>query len=229
MRKVAISQSNYIPWKGYFDLINQADDFVILDSVQYTRRDWRNRNKIKTSNSLIWLTVPVKVKGQYLQRICDVKINGNDWVYDHWKSIELSYKKAKYFDEICMWLKPLYFENEYIFLSDLNKKFIMAILSYLGIKTNILCSSQFKEVSKKDQRILHILKDLSATDYISGPAAKSYIDEENFQAENIKIKWIDYNNYPSYQQLWGDFVHEVSIIDLLFNCGKSSLFHLKEY
>ena len=229
MRKVAISQSNYIPWKGYFDLINLVDDFVILDSVQYTRRDWRNRNKIKTSNSIIWLTVPVKVKGKYLQKICDVKINGNDWVFDHWKSIELSYKKSKYFDEISMWLKPLYFENEYIFLSDLNKKFIIAILSYLGIQTNIMSSSEFKEVSKKDERILHILKELNATDYISGPAAKSYIDEEIFHSQNINIKWMNYNNYPSYQQLWGDFVHEVSIIDLLFNCGKSSLLHLKGY
>ncbi len=227
MKKVAISQSNYIPWKGYFDLINSVDEFVILDCVQYTRRDWRNRNKIKTPNSTMWLTVPVSVKGKYYQKISEVKIKDTNWRTNHWKSIEFNYRKSIHFGEISKWLKPLYFEKEYEFLSDLNKTFITGISSYLNIKTKIKDSYEFNTSSNKNERIMDILKELDATTYFSGPAAKNYIDEEFFCKNNIIVKWMNYENYPKYKQLWGGFIHEVSILDLIFNCGKDSLLYLK--
>ncbi len=227
MKKVAIVQSNYIPWKGYFDLIGLVDEFVILDSVQYTKRDWRNRNRIKTANSLLWLTVPVLSKGKYKQLIQDVELLGHEWQYKHWKSIEVSYRKSKYFDEVSNFLKPLYLDNEFKLLTDLNTKFIVEISDYLNLKTKIKNSSNFFASKDKNQRLIDILKKLNADIYFSGPSAKSYINEEEFKQNDIQIYWMNYSNYPIYDQLWGEFVHEVSIIDLLFNCGKSSIKYMK--
>ena len=227
MKKVAILQSNYIPWKGYFDLIGLVDEFVILDSVQYTKRDWRNRNRIKTANSLLWLTVPVLSKGKYKQLIQDVELLGHEWQYKHWKSIEVSYRKSKYFDEVSNFLKPLYLDNEFKLLTDLNTKFIIEISDYLNLKTKIKNSSNFFASKDKNQRLIDILKKLNADIYFSGPSAKSYINEEEFKQNDIQIYWMNYSNYPIYDQLWGEFVHEVSIIDLLFNCGKSSIKYMK--
>ncbi len=226
LKTVAVSQSNYIPWKGYFDLIASADEFVILDCVQFTRRDWRNRNKIKTPNALIWLTVPVKVKGKYNQAIKDVEIEKEIWKEEHWKSIELNYKRSKYFEEISAWLKPLYLESNYKNLSELNKKFILEICSYLDVKTKIIDSNMFKTSRDKSQRILDIVNQLDGDVYLSGPSAKAYINIENFHKNNIKIKWMKYENYPIYDQLWGKFENNVSIIDLLFNCGPKSSFFI---
>ncbi len=227
MKKVAIVQSNYIPWKGYFDLIGLVDEFVILDSVQYTKRDWRNRNRIKTANSPLWLTVPVLSKGKYKQLIQDVELLGHEWQYKHWKSIEVSYRKSKYFDEVSNFLKPLYLDNEFKLLTDLNTKFIVEISDYLNLKTKIKNSSNFFASKDKNQRLIDILKKLNADIYFSGPSAKSYINEEEFKQNDIQIHWMNYSNYPIYDQLWGEFVHEVSIIDLLFNCGKSSIKYMK--
>ena len=227
MKKVAILQSNYIPWKGYFDLIGCVDEFVILDSVQYTKRDWRNRNRIKTANSLLWLTVPVLSKGKYKQLIKDVELLGDDWQYKHWKSIEVSYRKSKYFDEVSNFLKPLYLDNEFKLLTDLNTKFIVEISDFLNLKTKIKKSTNFFASKDKNQRLIDILKELNADIYFSGPSAKSYINEEEFKQNDIQIYWMNYCDYPIYDQLWGEFVHEVSIIDLLFNCGKSSIKYMK--
>ena len=227
MKKVAILQSSYIPWKGYFDLIGLVDEFVILDSVQYTKNDWRNRNRIKTANSLLWLTIPVLSKGKSKQLIKDVELSGHKWQYKHWKSIEFSYRKSKYFDEVSNFLKPLYLDNEFKSLSDLNTKFIVEISDYLNLNTKINNSSNFFASKDKNQRLIDILKKLNADIYFSGPSARSYINEEEFKQNDIKIFWMNYSDYPIYDQLWGAFVHEVSIIDLLFNCGKNSIKYMK--
>ena len=222
MKKIAILQSNYIPWKGYFDMIAAVDEFIIYDDMQYTRRDWRNRNKIKTPQGLQWLTVPVQVKGKYHQKIRETRIDRTDWALNHWKTMELYYRRAPCFSEMAAWLAPLYQENSFIYLSRLNRRFIEAICEYLGIDTVISNSWDYKIVSGKTERLASLCAQAGGTEYISGPAAKEYIDEKVFSDMDIKLTWFNYTGYPEYPQLWGQFTHGVTILDLLFNCGKNA-------
>lgn len=227
MKKVAIVQSNYIPWKGYFDMIAAVDEFILYDDMQYTRRDWRNRNRIKTPSGLAWLTVPVKVKGRYTQTIRQTEIDGNDWMASHWKSLELNYKRAAFFDEVADWLKPLYFHQTEESLSTLNRRFIEAICNYLDLHTVISNSWDYTLIEGKTERLVDICLQAGASEYISGPAARDYIDPSAFERHDIKLTWFEYSGYPEYPQLWDGFTHEVSILDLLFNCGKSAPQHMK--
>lgn len=227
MKSVAILQSNYIPWKGYFDLIAAVDEFIIYDDMQYTRRDWRNRNKIKTPQGLQWLTVPVLVKGKYNQLIKETEIDGSAWAENHWKTIVQNYRRSKYFDEIEEWLGPLYKTNSYTLLSSLNREFIQKICNYLSIDTKITSSSEYILVEGKTLRLVDICKQAGATEYVSGMSAKEYLEEEIFSELEISLKWFDYQNYPEYNQLWTGFEHGVSIVDLLFNCGKESVSYMK--
>lgn len=222
LKKVAILQSNYIPWKGYFDIIAAVDEFIVFDDVQYTRRDWRNRNKIKTPQGLQYLTVPVQVKGKYHQKIKDTKIEGTNWTRVHWKALGLDYRRAPYFDEIATWLKPLYLNESYQYISQLNLRFIKAVCDYLEIDTIISSSSDYGLVDGRTECLVHLCVQAGGTEYISGPSAKNYIQKSHFIKHNIKITWFDYTRYPEYPQLWGKFAHDVTILDLLFNCGKES-------
>ena len=227
MKKVVITQSNYIPWKGYFDMIASSDELIVYDDMQYTRRDWRNRNKIKTPQGLQWLTVPVASRGNYHQIIRETKINGTQWPLAHWKALELNYARSKSFDEISEWLQPIYCEKEFSYISELNRYFISQICNYLGIETRISCSWDYTLISGRTERLVDLCVQAGATEYISGPAAKGYVDENLFQEKNIKLTWFDYSGYSEYSQLWGSFEHSVSILDLLFNCGKDSRMYLK--
>lgn len=219
MKKVAILQSNYIPWKGYFDLIAAVDEFIFYDEVQYTKNDWRNRNKIKTPSGSQWITVPV---GQNINRkIKEVTLTG-DWQVNHWKSLELNYKRSKYFEEVEFWLKPMYLENRYQYLSEMNQVFIKAICNYLEINTLLSNSNSINSQIGQTERLVDICLRSNSTVYVSGPAAQKYINESLFEAAGVKLQWFDYYGYPEYPQLWGSFQHEVTILDLLFNCGKRS-------
>jgi len=222
MKKVAIVQSNYIPWKGYFDLIAAVDEFILYDDVQYTRRDWRNRNKIKTPQGLQWLTVPVLVKGKYHQKIRDTEINNLDWGSLHWKTLVHNYSRAPHFEEIAAWLEPLYLKESYTHLSPLNSRFIGVVCNYLGIKTVIRNSWDYILLSDKTESLANLCVQTGSTEYISGPAARGYIEEHIFTERGIKLTWFDYSGYQEYSQLWGKFIHGVSILDLLFNCGKEA-------
>lgn len=220
MKKIAILQSNYIPWKGYFDMIAAVDEFIFYDDMQFTKNDWRNRNKIKTPNGLQWLSVPV---GQDINRLIrDVVIPDKRWQKKHWKTFEANYRRAPYFEEIADWLTPLYLDTNYDNLSELNRKLIVCICDYLGIKTKLSNSWDYKLIEGKTERLLDLCKQAGGTEYISGPAAKDYIEDRYFDEDSIKISWFDYDGYPEYPQLWGEFVHGVSILDLLFNCGKDA-------
>lgn len=221
MKKIAILQSNYIPWIGYFDLIASVDEFILYDSMQYTKRDWRNRNIIKTPQGNQWLSVPVHSKGQYFQSIFDTKIDGEKWQKDHWKAITMNYAKAPFFNEISMLIEPFY-KLHYSHLSELNKSLILEICNYLDIQTNILDSSAFELEGDKSEKLLNICIQSGANSYLSGPSAKEYLDLDIFKKNKIKVEWFNYNNYQPYPQLWGDFEGGVSILDLLFNCGSSS-------
>lgn len=224
MKKVAISQSNYIPWKGYFDLIDQVDEFVLYDDMQYTKRDWRNRNKIKLQNQLSWLSIPVLVKGKYFQKISETTISDSNWSEKHWNSIKHAYAKAPFFKEYKDWLEDLFLNKSKNLehLSEVNFLFINEICKFLEIETNIKWSSDFELVDGQTEKLLGVCKDLESNLYLSGPAAKNYLDEDLFSNEKIEVQWMNYDNYPEYKQLHGGFEHGVSILDVILNTGKDA-------
>lgn len=229
MKKIAILQSNYIPWKGYFDLINRVDEFIIYDDMQYTRRDWRNRNKIKTPQGLKWLTIPVEVKGKYYQKIHETKISDGNWANSHWGQIKQYYAKSPYFNVYKDQLEELYLNCSEEYLSEINYRFIVAICEILSIDTKIRWSSEFSLLDGKTERLLGICKDCQADVYISGPAAKGYFDEELAKQEGIAVEWIDYSGYPEYPQLFPPFEHSVTVLDLIFNMGSEARLYMEKH
>jgi hypothetical protein len=222
MKKIAIVQSNYIPWKGYFDLIAAADEFILYDDVQYTRRDWRNRNRVKTPQGLQWLTVPVKTKGKYHDAIREIELDGTAWAETHWRTLVQSYKRAPCFAAVAKELEPLYLGMAHTHLSQLNRALIEWSCGYLGIETVITNSSDYRLEEGKSERLAGLIAQAQGTEYISGPSAREYIDESAFAERGVKLTWFDYEGFPEYPQLWGGFEHGVTILDLLFNCGKES-------
>lgn len=228
-KKLALVQSNYIPWKGYFDLINLVDEFVLFDDVQYTRRDWRNRNRIKTSQGPKWLTIPVEVKGKYFQKINETVISGAGWNDVHWKTITHSYSKAPFFHQYRERLQHLYRSSTDKYLSQINHRFITAICEILGITTKMSWSTDYKLTAGKTQRIVDLCEQAGATEYISGPAAKAYIDDDLFRAKGIAVSYIDYSGYLEYHQLYPPFDHNVSVIDLILNEGPNAATFMKSF
>jgi len=201
-------------------MIAAVDEFILYDDVQFTKNDWRNRNKIKTQNGVQWLSVPV---GQDISRLIrDVEIQDRRWQAKHWASIFHAYKRAPYFEEVASWLDPLYLEQNFTHISQLNRRFIEAICNYLSIKTDITNSWDYTLLDGKTERLADLCVQAGGTEYISGPAAKDYVNEKVFSDFGIKLTWFDYAGYPAYPQLWGEFTHGVTILDLLFNCGKDS-------
>jgi len=222
MKRIAILQSNYIPWKGYFDMIAAVDELILYDDMQYTRRDWRNRNQIKTPQGVQWLTVPVRVKGKYHQTIRDTEIDGTAWQKDHWKALVQNYRRAASFAEVADIFEPYFMKRTYTHLSELNRTLIEVICRYLGIPTKISNSWDYKLVDGKTERLVDLCVQAGGTEYISGPAARDYIEVEIFLRRNIQLSWFDYSGFREYSQLWGEFAHGVSIVDLLFNCGSNA-------
>lgn len=227
MKKVAIVQSNYIPWKGYFDMIASVDEFILYDDMQYTKRDWRNRNRIKTPQGVQWLTIPVSVKGRYHQKIREAETEGSDWLISHWKILVQNYGRSAYFKEISEWLEPLYLDCSSSSLSYINRKFIEGICKYLSISTVISNSWDYKLTEGRTERLANLCRQAGGTEYISGPAAKDYLDKQIFAGLGIELSWFDYSDYSEYPQLWKGFSHGVTILDLLFNCGKDSSLFMK--
>lgn len=219
MKRTIITQSNYIPWKGYFDAINLVDIFVVYDEMQYTKRDWRNRNKIKTANGLKWLSVPVNVKGRFEQKINETLISDKDWNKKHWDTIKQSYSRSLFFKEYKTFFEELYLNCTMTNLSEINLYFIKAICHLLEIDTKIVFSKSLDLKGDKSEKLLNICKDLKVTDYFSGPAAKKYMDIELFNNHNLNVHWFDYSGYPEYTQLYEGFEHSVTILDLIFNEG----------
>ncbi len=228
-KKVAILQSNYIPWKGYFDMINMVDEFILFDDMQYTRRDWRNRNKIKTRNDVQWITIPVDVKGKYYQTIYETTVSDENWSGSHWKTIVHSYSKAKYFNEYKDLFEELYLGNSEKYLSLINFRFLKAICQLLNINTKISWSMDYESTEGKTERLLHLCQQAKATEYLSGPAAKDYIEKKLFEEAGINLTFMEYSGYPAYSQLFPPFVHEVSVIDLIFNEGPDANRYLKSF
>jgi hypothetical protein len=222
MKKVVILQSNYIPWKGYFDLINDADVFVFYDDVQYTKSDWRNRNKIMTPSGARWLTIPAGV--DFHRLICEVALTDSSWQLKHWDTIRQNYRRAPYFELYRPFFEQIYLAREWTNLSQLNHSSIESIAKeLLGVRTTFDDSRNYQLSGHKSERLLDLVRKVGATHYISGPAAKSYIDEAEFEQAGIKLIWKDYSGYPEYaQQGKLPFEHGVSILDLLFNVGPAA-------
>lgn len=229
MKKIAILQSNYIPWKGYFDMMNMVDTFVIYDDMQYTRRDWRNRNRIKTPNGTQWLSIPVDVKGKFQQRIDETQVNDPNWNISHWQTLKNVYSKAPYFKSYKEYFEALYLNMSTPFLSEINYRFITAINQLLGIKTELLFSTELNVTGKKTDRLLNICEQLGANSYLSGPAAKTYLVEEKFEEKNIRVAWMDYSGYKEYLQLHTPFEDGVTILDLIFNTGPDAIRYMKSF
>lgn len=227
-KKVAIIQSNYIPWKGYFDIIRAMDEFVILDDVQYTKRDWRNRNQIKTLDGVRWLSIPVVTSGLYEQAIRETKVSNQGWRKEHWLTIKHNYSKAPHFAEYADQISDLYLNHDEDYLTKINRQFIEAICQILDIRTPITDSSDYTDTQGKNERLIDICKQAGATDYYSGRAAEGYLDMGLFNAQGIQVHFLDYSNYPEYPQLHPPFVHGVSVLDLIFNTGQSATDYMKD-
>jgi hypothetical protein len=225
MKKVAIIQSNYIPWKGYFDIIHDVDLFVFLDDVQYTKNDWRNRNLIKTPQGSQWLTVPVrKNRGRLIH---EVRIINERWSKVHWKSIKQNYSKTPYFKKYEDFFEYVYVDLTWTSLSDLNQYLIKKVSrDFLSIKTIFEDSRKYNAQGEKLERLLDLLTKLRTDYYVTGPAARDYIVDERIEELGIELHYKDYSGYPEYPQLFPPFEHAVSILDLLFNCGPDAPFFI---
>ncbi|MBR8537482.1 WbqC family protein [Carboxylicivirga sediminis] len=218
MKKVALLQSNYIPWKGYFSIIANVDLFVFHDDLQYTKQDWRNRNKIKTDKGLEWLTIPCG-SNEHIN-ICDVQLNDKGWQKKHWNKIYQHYRKAKYFKDYQVFFEEIYLGTQWDKLSDMNQLLIKRISTeLLGLNAQFDDTRKYNLKATKSDRVIELLRKVEATDYYSGSAAKSYLDVVKCQQHNINVHWMDYSNYKVYPQLYNGFEHAVSIIDLVFNVG----------
>jgi hypothetical protein len=226
-KTVAIVQSNYVPWKGYFDLIGLADEFILYDDMQYTRRDWRNRNRIKTAQCLRWLTIPVEVKGKYFQTIRDTRVANLCWAEHHWRTLAHNYAHAPRFDDCRAWLEELYRGCRETHLSQVNHRFLSAICSYLGVRTRLTWSGDYRLAPGKTERLVDLCIQAGATTYLSGPAAKDYVVPDLFAEASIQLAWMDYSGYAEYPQLYGPFEHGVSILDLIVHCGPDARHYLK--
>lgn len=222
MTKIAVLQSNYIPWRGYFDIISKVDHFVIYDEVQYTKNDWRNRNQIKSPNGLIWLTIPVK-QTNLDQKICETEVVNQIWRRKHMNSIKLNYSKAPFYDAYIDSIANLYEGNETL-LSEINLKFIKGFCEILNINTEIINSKNLKLNGDRNGRLVDACQKLKSKNYLSGKAAQNYLDYDLFTNQNIEIEWMDYSHLSEYNQLYPPFHMGVSIIDTILNIGNTNIF-----
>lgn len=220
MRKIAILQPNYIPWKGVFDLISRVDVFVFYDDVQYTAKDWRSRNRIRTAHGDLWLTVPVLTKGRRDQRICDAVIDlASNWQGKHYKALRANYQKARYFRNYEYLLEEIYLNRTWSNLADLNIFATKLIAAALGIEAEWHRSKDLGQSgSKNGERAINLCRSLGCDHFINGPSARAFMNAELFRENGIELDYISYS-YPEYEQLHQPFLHQVTVLDVLFNCG----------
>jgi hypothetical protein len=224
-KNVAILQSNYIPWKGYFDIIHDVDLFIFYDDLQYTKNDWRNRNKIKTPKGANWITIPVGIDANRL--ICEVEIKDSSWQMKHWKTIQQHYGKCPHFSRYQPFFEDIFLARHWANLSVLNQYLIRSISSdLLNIKTEFRDSREYNLSGQKLERLFELVTKADSTRYVSGPAARSYIEPSRFADAGIELVWKDYSGYPEHPQRFPPFDHGVSILDLLFNVGPETPWYI---
>lgn len=222
MKTAVIMQPTYLPWMGYFDLMDQSDVFVLLDSVQFDRRSWQQRNRIKSPQGELMLTIPVIKKGKFSQRICDVNLDiFSGFFKNHIKAIEFNYRKAKFFDKYFDSIRGLLSKGEK--LSEFTIEIMKWIKDSLGIKSELIRSSQLDVSGTKMELLVDICKKINADCYLSPLKSKEYIGNGNqFLSKNINLQYHQYA-HPQYNQLFGEFIPYLSVLDLLFNEGDASL------
>ena len=226
-KRVAIVQSSYIPWKGYFDLIRASDEFILLDDVQFTIRDWRTRNRVKTQNGPAWLTIPVQTRGKRHQRIAEAIVADAEWGERHWRTINANYARTPWFDTYAPSLEPLFRRPVSGQLSEINRSLLDALWGAIGIKTPIRWSTEFAARGGRSERLVDLCVATGATEYLSGPSARGYLDTESFARAGIDVRFIDYSGYPEYDQPYPPFEHQVSAVDLVFCTGPRALEYMK--
>lgn len=221
MRTIGVIQPSFIPWRGYFDFIHEVDVFVFLDDVQYTVRDWRNRNRIRTVDGpSSWLTIPVK--GGRNQLIKDVMVDTEqDWRRKHLNTLRHNYARTPYFDEYFPGVEAVY-DEPIQSLSELDIRLTEAISGWLGIETLFRVSSDLEVPGDKGARLRNLVKALGGDRYLSGPSAAEYLDPRAWEAQGIQLDFKDYGGYPQYEQIAEPFDPQVSILDLLFMTGPSA-------
>jgi hypothetical protein len=227
--RCVILQPSYIPWRGYFHQISRADIFVFYDDVKYDKNGWRNRNRIKSPGGAQWLTIPVLTPELETRQtpIDEIRIDwSRNWIRKHWNSLETSYNKAPYFSKYRPILEP-YYHSHPEFLVDFTIPLTIQLSHELGIHNSefIRSSSLTGITGKKTDRLIQILTQLRATEYLTGPAARDYIDEAEFRAHGIHLEYMAYN-YLDYEQLYPPYDPQVSILDLMFMTGSQAINHI---
>jgi hypothetical protein len=228
-KTIVILQSNYIPWKGYFDLIAIADEFLLFDEVQFTKNDWRNRNRIILDGRLRWLTLPVRTAGEFGVAIDRVEVSRADWAKAHWATLRQAYRHAPYYSSIAPVLEQAYASAAPLMhLSKINEYLLRSIAALLDLDTPIGRADIVpRTTSDATDRLLEICRARAATDYVSGPAARNYLRIAAFQDAGIALHFADYSGYQTYAQGHEPFEHGVSMIDTLKHCGTDARRHLK--
>lgn len=221
IKRAAAIQSSYIPWRGFFDIMNCVDHFVFYDDVQFSKGSWRNRNRINSANGPQWLTIPVLHKGRSHHRVCDIRVADQRWAEKHWRAIELNYAKAPFFNEIKPELQSLYRRaGEMSFLSEINRLFIEEICDWVDIDTEMTDVREYDLPEGRVDRLVELCRKLGADEYISGPSAQAYIDPEYFSQRGVDVKWMSYDGYPDYPSIHGQPPDVgLSFLDVLLNVG----------
>jgi hypothetical protein len=228
VKRVAILQSSYIPWRGYFDIIGLVDEFILYDVVQFTKRDWRNRNRIKTPAGAQWLTIPVVTAGAFHQKIANARIADPSWAAKHWRRLTHAYARAPFFAMYRDRFAELYARCEGLgSLSEVNRTLIEAVAADLGLHTRITEAAQYPSDGDRNGRLVTLCRALGATTYVSGPSARAYLDADRFREAGIEIEYMDYSGYRPYPQLHGPFEPSVSVLDLLFNVGPEATKYMR--
>lgn len=228
--KCVILQPSYIPWRGYFHQIDLADLFIFYDDVQYDKHGWRNRNRIKTPEGTRWLTIPVHTAGviEHHTQINQIRIDWRKpWNQGHLQMIKSAYRKAPFFRPYVPLLED-FFSRTPELLANFTIDLTIALARELGIQhTRFIRSSSLDVTGSKTDRLVQILKLVGASDYLSGPSARDYIEADKFQAAGISLDYTVYD-YPEYPQLYPPYDPQVSILDLLFMTGPDALRYIKK-
>lgn len=226
MTTVVILQSNYIPWRGYFDLIRRADHFVFYDTVQYTKGDWRNRNRIVAASGPLWLTLPVITAGRLYQRIDETLVSDVGWAEKHVSVLKNTLGKAPLYasylgPRLKEWYTALSEERN---LSRINRFFVEAVMAELGVSTSLHNSADLSQEGDRTGRLVSMCRALGATHYLSGRSAQVYLDVGQFTTAGIAVEWMEYPAYPAYRQMNGSYEAGVSVLDALAHLGPEGLF-----
>jgi len=218
--RVAIHQPQFLPWLGYLDKIDQADTFIMLDTVQFKKNEWQNRNRIRTAKGWQWLTVPVLQ--QFGQRIDEVLINPTaSWKTQHLRALDMHYARAPYRDLYLSELRDLYL-RPWSRLSDLNKATVQWLIQAYGITTPVHCATEYEARDEPTDRLIDLCRAVGATEYLAGAGAEHYMDKPRFESSGVLLE-IQVFHHPIYRQMYEPFEPNMSSLDLLLMQGPDAL------